>query len=510
MPSIETLAKYRHMTFLGLSTVIALLWTMLLNHAEFSGSEKGVFIIYVLGFLLLQLTAVGVLYFLGRFAKVFTWLSYGAAIGFTSYNLFTMIIVHNSRFGGLEGVKFAAMIAVITAVVGAAYIIRNKNFIKFMHVFSGIMIFFIVVQFVNSGFKSLEGLWDRMPPFIKMVDFKEKPNIYLISFDALIPEAVAKDVIGVKNVPYIEAIKREGLRFVPNTFAENIPTRRSLNLALALDKEHYNTVSESAGFIRDQVPNPVYEILRHNGYKIQFMYKTSYFGDAGRKLDFYGVADVQGLCQHVEKKYGFMGYCLDDVQKEAKKWNRIQPVSYFEMLHERVRIAGQSAEPWFTYTYIYAPGHAKLTIDYRKEKDRVDYREYFTKNSLKVVTPLVELLQAIKENDPDSITIVFGDHGAMVSKGIFGQTGGIDGDALIYSADDADTSYPLSYEQAVQDRHGVINAIMPADVCTEQFNHNPYSSTRIMRDVFICLSGEDPMPSDYQPNDDRWAPFIYE
>ena len=243
--SLEKITQYRAITLFTLITLISLLWTMMLNHAEFSAYETGIFILYVGGIFLIQLGILFSILAVKKIASIFGALIMPLAVIFTTFNAFTLVIVHNSRFAALDGALFIGFISALAIGIGVVLAIKNKTFVKFTHTFSLIMLALIGLQFVGSGVKSIEGLLDRMPDSIKMVEFKTKPNIYVISFDALVPEKVAKDIIGVKNVPYANALKRQDVRFIPNTFAENIPTKRSLNMTLAMDTDHYNNVSEN-------------------------------------------------------------------------------------------------------------------------------------------------------------------------------------------------------------------------------------------------------------------------
>ncbi|MBI1301905.1 MAG: hypothetical protein GC137_09655 [Alphaproteobacteria bacterium] len=511
MPSLDTLIKYHHFSLFFLTTLISTLWVVMLNHEEFSASETRVFCLYIAAVTVLQLGVLGLFKLFANILPKSSWIVGIVATLLTTFNLYTLIIVHNSRFPNLEPPLFAAFIGGLTFCVALMFFIRHKIFVKFVHVFCCIMAVMIGLQSFGNGSIDLEGLLDRMPEHFEEVEFKQKPNVYVISLDALVPEAVAKNNIAVETVPYIDALIEENARFIPNSFAERIPTKRSMNLVLAMDKNYFDTVSEDAGFIRDQVPNPTYETFRRNGYKIQFMYGSSYFGDDRGRLDYFGIAKAYGLCKHVERKYGFMGYCLDEVQEHAKQYTKIREDKYPQMLFDRIKETASSGEPWFTYASIYEPGHAKNSTQYNKLEDWEQYKRHFEKSSADVVETIKTLMKTIRDNDPNAITIIFGDHGSLLTLGALGDQDGLVEDALAFTADDLPKDSPVSFKQVVQDRHGILIAVMPAEACSSEFVQNPYSNMRMMRDLIKCLSdGTDPLPEDFQPDDSRWAPYKYE
>ncbi len=511
MLSLDKIVQYRSLTLLLGATFISTFWTIMLNHEEFSSTETLVFSLYIAGVTLLQLCVIAVFLL---FAKVLPKLSILASIAgtlFTTFNIYTLIIVHNAHFISMNDAPLAGVIAALAAGIAMLFFIRNKQFVKFIHVFFLIMTGMIAIQFIGENKVYIKGLFDRIPSHFNFVEFEKKPNVYIVSLDALSPEAVAKKNIGVKNVPYADAFRRHNMRIIPNSFSERIPTKRALNLLLAMDKDYFYGVSEDAGFVRNQVPNPTYEIFRRNGYKIQFIYGSSYFGDDRGRLDYYGIAKAYGACKHVERKYGFMGYCLETVQEKTKEFTKIHEYEYPQMLFDRIKETANSDEQWFTFASVYKPGHAKNSTKYNKPEDWDEYRALFKKNSSEVVKTIDTLLNTIKENDPNSITIIFGDHGALLTLGALNDYDGIAADATAFNLDDFPEDSPVSFEQVVQDRHGVLTALMPADACSSQFKHNPYSTMRLMRDLAICLSGgKDPLPNNFQPDDDHWKPYVFE
>ncbi len=171
----------------------------------------------------------------------------------------------------------------------------------------------------------------------------------------------------------------------------------------------------------------------------------------------------------------------------------------------------KSDTPWFTYAHIYEPGHAKNSFDPYSKADHEEFKRQYAARSGIATKSLQKLLKTLKENDPKAILIIFGDHGALTSNGLMNDSGKIIPYALAFDPAKIAKDSPMAYTQIVQDRHAVFNAVFPGSFCPQGFRQNPFATPRIMREVIKCLSGgEDPLPADFQPNDDKWKPYTYQ
>ncbi len=499
--------RFPQVSLLILFTVLAGFWTLSQNEGEFTASEMKFYCLFVVGVLFLQILGVGLLAWLKQSV-----LSKGLATVFAAFNIYTLVLVHNARFSGLGEPLWTLFIIGLTLCFAIPFFIRQENFLKFIHISSVIFILISAVDFLGNFKDAFRDSFHSLPENFTAVDFKQKPNVYLISFDAMVPEAIAKNIIGIKDVAYVTAFEKANVRFIPNTFADVIPTQFSLNALMAMDMAYYDKIENKRSFIRNAVPTPGYEIFRHNGYKLQFMFSNTYFGGGVDNLDYYGIARKDGLCQHAIKPYSFMGFCLPVTQDFIATLIDTKNYPYPEMLFDRIKKTAAMDEPWLTYAYIYEPGHAKNSFNPHKDSDWEEYRTQLAKNVKTAARLFEELMAIINKHDPEAITLIFGDHGAMTSKGLLNDASRMLIDSRTYEGPkplSKDT--PLTYEQVVQDRHAVINAIYPADVCSDNFKQNPFSLVRTVRELAKCLSGgQDPLPADYQPNDEVWRDYMYE
>ena len=497
--------RFPHILLFLLGNFLALLWMLSQNLKEFSIQEIITFFLYAAAILFTQ---VAVMLALDKVSLRFPWSKVAAGL-FTALNVYTLILVHNSHFSGLSTGAVMAVIAGLSVGFSAVYLVPSAVFQKAARVFSIIMI-------VAAGVQLIKDMTDvdsyrSIPENIQIPEFTKRPNIYIVTFDTMSPESVIRKNVGLDGVSYDDETIKSGGRIIPNTFAEQIPTKMSLNLLYALDMDYFNSLKKKNALISNEAGNPVYEIFRKNGYSLQFMYESAYFGRDMGRLDYYGIAKVNGVCTHIEKKYALMGYCFENVQAALKSLAGVHDKPYPELLFERIKEVSKSGKPWFTHAHIYQPGHAKNSFNPRSEADWAEFRDLYQRRSEKATRTLQNLIATIKENDPDAVLIIFGDHGALTSRTLLDDADKILPDALAYNPDNLAQDSPLTYEQIVQDRHAVLNAVFPKTFCREGFNHNPYSTSRIMRDLIMCLSdGHDPLPENMQPDDGKWKPYLYQ
>ena len=500
---------FPHLVLFLLACIAALLWTVSQNLDEFSIHEMIVFCLYAAGVLFAQGLIIIALDVSLKPAYLRRILPRALAGVFSAFNIYTLILVHNSHFSALPAAGLVGVLTLLSVATALMYMIPAAAFQKFMRVFATIMIVFAVIQIAKAPLRSKATA--VMPDGISMPVFRQHPNIYVVTFDTISPEPVIRQNLGLPGVPYDDEVSKAGGRIIPNTFADRIPTKMSLNLFYALDLAYFDALKKKNSLISNESLNPVHEIFRKNGYKIGFLYETSYFGHDKGYLDYYGIAEVDGVCKHIEKPYAMMGYCFAQVQRGINFLSGAKNHEYPELLFERIREIAKSGTPWFTHAHIYKPGHAKNSFDPYSEGDWEEFRKQYAEKS-KIATEMLRMLLAtIKKNDPDAVLIIFGDHGALTSRTLLNDTKKINPNALSFNPDQLAKDSPLTYEQIVQDRHAVFNAVFPKTFCPAGFRQNPYSTVRIMRDVIKCLSGGvDPLPETLQPDDDQWKPYLYQ
>ena len=133
---------------------------------------------------------------------------------------------------------------------------------------------------------------------IRRIAFRETPNLYFISFEAMAPRALLEKHLGINDTLFHEVFDAEFRRF-PNFFVNAVGTFHSLNMLMALDEDVYAGVGSAmsprnASFFSGSLPSPLLRILRDNGYETSSLYLADYFGSSrGTHIDNYFIEPVR-------------------------------------------------------------------------------------------------------------------------------------------------------------------------------------------------------------------------
>ena len=151
--------------------------------------------------------------------------------------------------------------------------------------------------------------------------FIKKPNIYLLSFDAMIPKNIAQKLLTLnpKEKPqYLDVLQKNKMQIIPNSFAYRHGTVSSFASMLALDTDWYNKIygdakAPAADMLTGAQWTPSYDIFDRNGYDLQLVYITDYFrspqGDENNKVAYWYKTGGEGFCAHLDNHYSLWGYC---------------------------------------------------------------------------------------------------------------------------------------------------------------------------------------------------------
>lgn len=281
---------------------------------------------------------------------------------------------------------------------------------------------------------------------IREVSLSKTPNLYFISFDALVPRTLLKKYFDVETTGFHDLFDAKFRRF-PNLFANAVWTKPSLYTLLALDPQVYRTQRAAAGDAQTfsgRRPSPLLGILRRNGYETTTIYQNTYFGKRrGPWVDNYFYFSDRTLCSLLDegiRRWAFWGYC---------RWFRLDWRSTFLPPVERIVSVDAAGGPQFVMAHLYKPFHASASFRYDDLSDLEGFRAGYLRRIEEAATDYLDRIVRHVEQDPDAILLVYGDHGMWVSAGVeFG--------------DDP--------EFFVQDRYGVLGGVFPPDACAEWFD----------------------------------------
>ena len=306
---------------------------------------------------------------------------------------------------------------------------------------------------------------------IQHVSFREKPNLYFISFESLVPRSLLRRHYGLDTSPFHDLFEANFRRF-PNLFSDETNTKPSLNMILALDKEMF---LNSSSKYRDNLfsgvqPSPLLGILRDNGYETSsYYYHSGLFGrHKGPYIDHYLKHSDAGVCSLLDtaiRPISFWGYCA--FLREAR-WRSL--TQYFEHVGRQT----SNERPQFLMAHI-GTRHSHTGDGFRyddQEQRNAEIKRYSEILRDYATRDLEAILEHLRNNDPDAILYVYSDHGPWLSRGI---------------------SFEDNPTFVVQDRLGVLGGVYPPDACATYFDETLSKGYMTTLDgvhaILRCLSG---------------------
>lgn len=393
-------------------------------------------------------------------------------------NAYSLNLILNADFMSMTWVSIAAILAagifVAFTIVRMATESRISRWIVLV-VGAGLAASPALADYISSSLRYQRSAAKNPSEIITNVDFVMKPNVYFVGFESMAAPAVLAKNLEYKTSPMPEMLARNGFRVFRNMFTEDAPTVASLSNLLALDYQ-YQIKAKSSNWplFRGDMPSPLLEIFKHNGYETSTIYYLSFFGkEAGPFVDRYLYNEVFSICTFMaprEVVFSFFGICnLSDLPF----WNEKPRIAgnAFHFALENIKQVASHAKPQFVLAHAPPMGHTpKVFTGSQKEIDT--FRVSYADASNRAAKNLDDLVNVIRQNDPGAILFVFGDHGVWLSRR---------------------TPFKKQKTFFVQDRYAVLGAIYPKDACAASFD-NPISKDfttieQVARMLIRCLAG---------------------
>ena len=448
--------------------------------------------------------------FLLRKSRLANW----AAAFFSVINIACCYLVFWTPFAALSA---AAQIAILVAAVAAAFFfysfLDDSKTARRTATAAAACLFFYQAAVFAIGEQPAVPEKESPPPGmtshsdIRLVKFKKFPNVYALSFDGLIPRSLAEKYMQIGELPYQDYMEENDFHMFRNFFADAVYTEKSLANFLGLgterfrtgDSESFETYGAYAGAFTGQFRSPLVEIFQANGYTANSYASNHFFGDhKGPHMDYYRIGIPFSACSFftgTAVHLGFWGFCpilsslltssviglADIYKKEPGEW-----------LREEFSKALASQRRSFFITYVLTPGHVAHFYNHNHSGQREFYKKLFNEEKRKAALHLQTLLEFVRDNDPDALVFVFGDHGAKLTTGRLWEAQKSEEDRAFF----------------IQDRYGVLGGVYPKDACLEWRELGVYvTPAKVGRAIVRCLSGEDPFirPLSYALDDDYWG-----
>ena len=327
---------------------------------------------------------------------------------------------------------------------------------------------------------------DPPPALVEMsnvrdVSFERRPNVYLLSFDAMAPRVLLQKHMDLETTPFHDLFAARFRRF-ENFFANGISTTISLGLVAALDERWFNrartaakvdTDNSSLQLLSGHVESPLFRIFKNNDYETTFAYGDSFFGKTkGPFLDRYFIGGDSALCHLLDARIqivAFWGHCLLNRQRRLGS-------DVWQQVIDHLGEASFRDGPQFAMAHIYHPGHTAPGFRYSDEDHLRRYRAGYVHRSGIAAKLLARLLAHLDANDPQAILLVYGDHGPFLSRR------------------DVRPLPLIGLEFVVQDHYGILGGVYPPDVCQKWFDRAQERRAYLtlldaVHAVIECLSG---------------------
>ena len=339
---------------------------------------------------------------------------------FIFFNFYTLSLSISTEFTSLERLDklFKIFLYLFITSVLVYFFLKNKNVLKTLCFFYLIL---NVVLILNLNKIFLNYFDNNNQTTFKFTDkkFKKTPNIYIFSVESLIPKTIISNHLKINDFSYIKTLEENGYKVFDNNFSDDYATRESLNAVLNIDQIGWKKIRKT-NYFSGKANSPLFDLLRFNNYKIITGYHDSHFGPPGKYVDNYltfrslksknPMFDklYTNFCQFKMPWYHFQvfGYC--DIIKLSFRINKDDLLLSKNNFEENLFNVINSKEKKFAIFHVITHSHPNL--------DTKDFTKQFIENINTNSILFERLVNTIKKNDPNSLLIVFGDHGPALMK----------------------------------------------------------------------------------------------
>lgn len=287
------------------------------------------------------------------------------------------------------------LVALFTAFLLAKFWwVHLKKVMVFQFLLAGIGVFFLVPVLLAQ--LNYSETWKEQPDAIVEVQFKQKPNVYVIQPDGYVSfSEISRGHYGFANTEFRSLLEKQQFTVYPNT-RSNYSTTLTSNSAIFTMKHHYynngfnfsEMMNARALILGD---NPVLQIFQKNHYKTHFFSEYGYLQSNHPKVAY----DVTNF-HNDEIPFLSTGF-------ELKK----------EILPSlKVAMAKDTLSPKFFFIELFEPGHISA---FKKQSAGAENEKRWWKIKMDSANvKLTNILTHIEQHDPNSLVVLLSDHGGYV------------------------------------------------------------------------------------------------
>jgi hypothetical protein len=227
------------------------------------------------------------------------------------------------------------------------------------------------------------------------------------------------------------------------------------------------------------VYSPVLDILRNNGYQIQFIHKADHFLRKGAAVDYYWPR----RSIFSASKLFWTGEKTGDEKNESIKFKQ---EDFFSVVEDRLNKSATSSKPYFTFMYVNHPKHSspKSKAGNRPHEFYANFRQNTFPSQLKIANNIiVSIVDDILAGDDEAVIVVAGDHGSWGHRMEVRQNG---------------TRIP--HKMIGLDKLGILMAIRWPANTVEGLISSKITNVNLFRYIFASLSDSKEILSTRQPD----------
>ena len=473
--------KYKRSFIFIIFTALPIFWIFITSYQDFTGYST----LYL---------ALGLMFNTAIQAIVISRLetSQIPSISLLAGVLSVFLIALNFRFNALPvfhiAKNFKIILLILSALLPAACLLMRRG-TKFALIFACILLAqALAVQWYKKAFATNSQL---LTTRVKSTP-KTHRNIYLLGLDSM-PGSSYYSKHFNSSPPWSDMLRHEGFRTISDAYSSQAATFETYYSMMSLNKTDKNATTEVVlqSFFKQSFLNsllPIYQKVDSEGYKIQFMFHSPYFGvGKHQNLDYYypDKKNSEFFCPFSLETLGFylcnidFLYMLDrQINKgplDNNKNSSLHGYSIARMLptvYDRIRLIASDQTPWLSITHLWEPGHTLGEyLDYDPH-EHASFQQTFqirSEDAAQDAQKIITLIKSVDKHDP--IIIIYGDHGPYLSRNW---------------EVDAKVRERFNDNELFQDRHGVGLYVYPINFCENKIK-NQYQLTNIISDVFDCI-----------------------
>ena len=325
------------------------------------------------------------------------------------------------------------------------------------------------------------------------IKFRKTPNIYLIVTESYPNRSALETVYQTNNSSFYIKMSELGLQINHNYFSNYDHTLSSLPSLFSME-HHYGVINignfDSLGgrrMLEAKTYNPVIEIFRANNYKIQYLHNAPVLMPNGAAVDVYIPATT---LSHGLEIFLTNQNITEPTILSRKKYPKT------DQIKDKISASLLTDENYFNFIYVNYPDHSpsrlKVTSRNSINKKLGEFRNTYYKAIESANQKLIDLLEFIIKKDPNSISILIGDHGSWGFR--------LNEDAK---------GNPINNQILMLDHFGVLAGIRAPHYLSDLMKNGTIRShVNLFKYVFAYLSEDNKILETKATDDSYIAPFI--